>query len=331
VDQADTTGSSKNGGLISSDFKFTNGNEKVVAAAGTLNNGDVLADGSTTDNDVLDATLTGGAVLTSSITNIETINLDVKVAGSGLSLASVSGVDTINVNTNVGIAAALNAVNATNAPLIGLSGSGVLTATAVTLAGKNDSLSVQLNGTTGNAGFTVAATTAGALETLNLESAGDTANTVAIAAGVGLTGLTKTIVTGEADLNARVAHLAVTGQTIDASEHEGELNLVVDRNGAITATTNLTNVSGVDTYTFRDSVAGGDQLVVSGLVDGANVVVESDFNGANSLAIKGAAANTANTLNITLDHATAATNVAIGTGLTIADVETINFISEGGT
>ncbi len=347
ADQADTTGSSKNGGLITSDFKFTSANEKVTAVAGTLNATDVLADGSTTDSDVLDATLTSPFTIAASITNIETINANVKTAAGGLDLVSVSGAKAVNVNTNVGIAAALDNVDATAAPVIGLSGSGVLTVTAQTLAGTTaggnaESLSVKLDGAntsgtgaaTQRAGITLDTLVAGALETLNLESAGDAKNTLVLALDTTPpvpTGITKTVVTGAADLDLLVAHSLITGQTLNAADHEGALNLIVDRNTFTTASTNLTNVSGVDTYTFRDSLAGGDALVASGLVDGANVVLTYGTTGASSLAVRGAAAGSSDSLTLTLDHATASTDVAVATRLTIDDVETVNLISEGGT
>lgn len=347
ADQADTTGSSKNGGLITSDFEFTNANETVTAVAGTLGNTDVLADGSTADADVLNATLTGGATVTPSLTNIETINLDVKVANSGLDLGSVSGTKVINVNTNTGIAAAVASINTAAAPAIVLKGSGVLTATVATLAGTTaggtaESLSVKLDGanTSGTgaaiqrAGLTLDTAVAGALETLNLESAGSAKNTLVLAldaVSVVPTGITKTVVTGATDLDLLTAQSVISGQTLDGSAHTGALNLSVDRNGATTASTNLTNVTGVDTYTFRDSTAGGDALVASGLTDGANVVLTYGTTGASSLAIKGAASSTTNVLNLLVDNATDATDTAVATSLTIADVETVNIKSEGGT
>ncbi|MBS0588496.1 MAG: hypothetical protein JSS37_11225 [Proteobacteria bacterium] len=352
ADQADTTGSFKNGGLVASDFKFTPANETVTASAGTLAGGDVLADSTATDADVLNATLTSGTAVTPSISGIEAINLDVKTSNSGLDLASVAGAKAINVNTNIAIAAQLTNVNTATVPTIGLSGSGVLTVAATTLAGTTaggnaESLSVKLNGanTSGTgvalqrAGLTLDTAVAGALETLNLESAGSAKNTLVLSAAdttsdadvVAPTGISKTVVTGGTDLDLLVANVLITGQTLDASTHTGSLNLFIDRNGAATAASNLTNVKGVDTYTFRDSAAGGDAMVASGLVDGTNVVLTYSTTGASSLAIKGAASSTSNVLNLTLDNAVDATDVAVATSLTINDVETVNIKSEGGT
>lgn len=347
TDQADTTGSSKNGGLITSDFKFSSANETVTAVAGTLTAGDVLADGSTSDADVLNGTLTAAGTIAASITNIETINLDVKTATAGLNLASVSGAKAINVNTNTAIAAALDNVNTANTPTIGLKGSGVLTVNTTSLAGttaggNGESLSVKLDGAntsgsgaaTQRAGLTLDTAVAGALETLNLESAGTAKNTLVLALDTGgtvPTGITKTVVTGAADLDLLTGNVVISGQTLDAAGHTGMLNLSIDRNTVTTGATNLTNVTGVDMYTFRDSSAGGDALVASGLADASTAVLTYGTAGASSLAVKGAASSTTNVLNLTLDHATDATDIAVATSLTVADVETLNIKSEGGT
>lgn len=77
---------------------------------------------------------------------------------------------------------------------------------------------------------------AGALETLNLESAGATKNTLALAldtVGVAPTGISKNRCDRAADLDLLVAHGLINGQTLDASGHTGALNLSVDRNTAL--------------------------------------------------------------------------------------------------
>ncbi|TSE33475.1 beta strand repeat-containing protein [Tepidimonas charontis] len=342
TDYADTISSFKNGGLITSDFKFTSGNETVNAGAGTLNNADALVDGSTTDADVLNATLSSGAVVTpTAIQNIETINLTATVAGSGLSFANVTGTKTVTLTGAAN--STLQSINAKAAPTIEVKNyNKTLTLDVDSLAGTTaggnaESLALKVSGMTASGtvipGITVTTTIAGAgaLETLNLESAGSTKNTVALTAGANVNAVTKTVVTGAADLDLRVAHGLINGQTLDASGHTANLNLVIDRNTAATAVTNLTNVTGVDTYTFRDSAAGGDALVASGLANGSTVILTYGTTGASSLAVKGAASSSTNVLNLTLDHATDATDVAVAASLTIADVETINIKSEGGT
>lgn len=342
-DYADNTSSFKNGGLISSNFKFTTGNETVTANAGTLGNTDALADSSTTDADVLNATLTSGAAATTTIQNIETLNLTSTVANSGLSFAGVTGAKKVTLTGTAN--SQLTNVNATAAPAFEINNySKALTLDVVTLAGTTaagtaESLSVKLSGVAAGGtalapvipALTLTATAAGTLETLNLESAGTAKNTLAVNLGAGANAVAKTVVTGAADLDLMVANAMINGQTLDGAGHTGVLNLIVDRNGATTAVTNLTNVTGADVYTFRDSTAGGDALVASGLASGSTVALTYSTTGASSLAVKGAAAGKADSLTLVLDNAADATNTAVATSLTVTDVETLNIKSEGGT
>jgi hypothetical protein len=345
-DYADSSSSFKNGGLITSDFKFSSGNETVTAGAGTLASNDALVDGSTTDADVLNATLTSGGPLTTSIQNIETLNLTSTIANSGLNFANVLGAKKVTLTGTAN--SQLTNVNATAAPAFEINNYNkavtlnVATLGGTTAAGTAESLTVKASGLT--AGGTVLApviptlnlTSAGAgtLETLNLESAGTTKNTLQLT-GIGagnVNAVAKTVVTGAADLDLLMAHGAINGQTLDAAGHTGVLNLIVDRNGATTAVTNLTNVTGADVYTFRDSTAGGDALVASGLASGSTVALTyTTAGGASSLAVKGAAAGKADSLTLVLDNAADATNTTVASSLTVTDVETLNIKSEGGT
>lgn len=344
-DYADNSSSFKNGGLISSNFKFSANSETVTAGAGTLGNTDALADNSTADADVLNATLISGAAATTIIQNIETLNLTATVAASGLSFANVTGAKNVTLTGTAN--SQLTNVNATAAPAFEINNyNKAVTLDAVTLAGTTaagtaESLSVKLSGVAAGGtalapvipALNLTASAAGTLETLNLESAGTAKNTLAIT-GVGagnVNAVAKTVVTGAADLDLMVANAMINGQTLDGAGHTGVLNLVVDRNGATTAVTNLTNVTGADAYTFRDSTAGGDALVASGLASGSTVALTYSTTGASSLAVKGAAAGKADSLTLVLDNAADATNTAVATSLTVTDVETLNIKSEGGT
>lgn len=312
-----------------------------------MNNNDALIDGSTTDADVLNATLTSGAAATTVIQNIETLNLTANIANSGLDFVNVLGAKTVTL-TGTANSQLIN-VNATgkNAPAFEINNYdkavtlNVTTLAGTTAAGTAESLSVAVSGLTAG-GTTLAPViptlnltsgAAGTLETLNLESAGTTANTLALTGvGVGnVNALAKTVVTGKADLNLLVTQATINGQTLDAADHTGALNLSIDRNGATTAVTNLTNVTDVDIYTFRDSASGGDALVVSGLESGSTVALTYTTTGASSLAVKGAAASKTDSLTLVLDNAADATNTAVATSLTVANVETLNIKSEGGT
>lgn len=342
-DYADSSSSFKNGGLITSDFKFTSGNETVTAGAGTLGNTDALVDGSTTDADVLNATLTSGAAATTTIQNIETLNLTATIANSGLDFANVTGAKKVTLTGTAN--SQLTNVNATAAPAFEINNYNkavaldVLTLVGTTAAGTAESLTIKASGLTAGGTalapviptLTLTATAAGTLETLNLESAGTAKNTLAVNLGAGANAVAKTVVTGAADLDLMVANAMINGQTLDGAGHTGVLNLIVDRNGATTAVTNLTNVTGADVYTFRDSVAAGDALVASGLASGSTVALTYSTTGASSLAVKGAAAGKADSLTLVLDNAADATNTTVATSLTVTDVETLNIKSEGGT
>jgi hypothetical protein len=337
-DYADTTSSFKNGGLLTSDFKFSSGNDTVNAGAGTLGNTDALIDGSTADSDTLNATLTSGAAATPTIQNIEKINLTMSIANSGLDFANITGVKAISVTgTANGV---VNNLDLTKETALAVNSySKALTVQAATLAGTTalstaETLGVTVSGTTEDSSLTIASATAGTenLESLTITSSGTAANILTLVNGANTDNIDTIAIAGSADLDLRVASTVISGNTLTAAGHTGALTLTVDRNGSVSSTTNLGNVSGVDNYVFRDSVAGGDNLVVSNIADGSNVTLATAFAGTDSITVKGAAAKTDNTLNVTIDNETDLTDTTIGgTSLTIANIETISFTSAGAT
>ncbi len=66
----------------------------------TLQSNDVLLDTTTTDSDILNATVTGSTVK-AKIQNIETINVTGEYVTTGLDLTSVSGTKTLNLDTKI--------------------------------------------------------------------------------------------------------------------------------------------------------------------------------------------------------------------------------------
>lgn len=339
ADQADTTGSSKNGGLITSDFKFTSSNETVTAVAGTLAAGDVLSDGSTTDSDVMNATITAGGATAVSVSNIENINLDVKTATGGLDMTSVTGAKIVSVNTNTGIAAQLTNIAPATAPVIELKGSGVLTANFTTFAGTTaagtaESASFKLNGATVSganvAGLTLTATAAGTLETLNIESAGSVKNTVALtSANV----IAKAVVTGGADLEVRSTAGTLNGVELVGSGHTGVLTVNADFDGgAAVVGLNAEKYTGVDAYVITDTKATGGATGVGlfNITSGSSVRLADDIDAASIITVAGSAASTADSVNLLLQNrATTATDIDVVGGLTINNVESIKITSSG--
>lgn len=97
ADYADAANSFHN--EIADIFKFTNGNDIVEASNITLGSGDTLMDGSTADNDSLNFTLTDSFNVPAGVTisNVETISLDVAAASKTFSLGSgtISGLKNI--------------------------------------------------------------------------------------------------------------------------------------------------------------------------------------------------------------------------------------------
>lgn len=335
IDLAGTTSASNSG--IASDFRFTSGNEKIEAGPGTLQGTDVLLDASTTDNDVLNATLTGASGQFTA-QNIETINANFVNAVANLQLGNVTGTNTVNVSgSTAGLVSGLNAQGA--APTVGVNGyTNTLTVQAQTFAGtaaNNNAETLNLSvagaswGTTAatQTNIIVAGAINGTLETLNITSTGNTANTFGLAAGAG-DSFGAINVKGTTDASIRVATATVTGITVDASGNAGVTTLDIDRNDAGTASTNLTNVKGVEQIVFRDSTAGGDALVATNVASGTELTAVSSFAANGVVSVFGAASVADDVLKLTLDHATANTAVVIG-GLDVQNVSTLNLVSNG--
>lgn len=344
-DYADATSSLRNGGLLPSDFKFTSANETVEGPPGTLTGVDTLIDPSTSDNDTLKATLISGFAVAPTLQNIENIVLTIGSTGSGLDLSFVSGTKSITVTGSFD--GEITSIDGTKAPTITLKDynktlTAVLTTAAgTTAAGNAESLKLVLDGTGSKAKLTLdTANASGALESLSIESAGAVKNTLQLTLadvnsdGFVINAINKTTITGSADLDLKVGHAVINGQEMDASGMTGKFSLTVDRNGAGTATTNLTNVKGYQTLAVIDSTAGGDSLLLTGVQTGSTVVVANAFAAADaSIAVKGAAARTNDVLTLVIQPTKAGTDIDVnGTNkFTIEDVETLVIKSEGGT
>ena len=330
-------GSSASNSGLASTFRFSANNETVTAGLGTLATADTLLDSTTTDFDVLNATLTGASGQFTA-QNIETINGTMSAGTPILELDNVSGINNVGVSGTV--AGQVDGFNAqVSQPTISLNGyTNTLTVLPTTFAGTSaagtaETLNLAVSGATfGSSAATRTTITidgtggAGTAETVNIASNGDAANTFALGTANAAT-LGTVNITGAQDATARVTHGDITGVTVAAGTNTGNTTLLIDRNGNGTTATNLANVSGVDTITFRDSTAGTDSLVASGVADGANLASTSVFT-ATTLTVTGAAGNSANTINLGLDHSSANTAVTLGT-LTAQNVETLAIASNG--
>ena len=339
TDVADTVSATR--GTLNSTFKFTSGNDTINASIGTLGSADVLLDNSTTDADVINATLNGDpGEFTAQ--NIETIAVNAAAGSPVVDMTKVYGTKAVTVSGNV--AATVKDMDSSIAGLtISTSDySKKLTITPNTLGGTTalgtaETVNVKVSGATFTG--TTAATQssieisgaggAGTLEVLNITSDGSAVNTFGLTtASSGALGTVNLL--GGADATVRIVHADITGVTIAGASNTANTTLVIDRNSAGTTPTNLGNVSGIDKIQFRDSTVGTDAYVANGLASGSSVELISTFSGitGNALDVAGSATGTADTLTLTLDHATANTIVAGGT-VNMQDIETVNLASKG--
>lgn len=324
------------GSLVDS-FRFTSGNETVSAGISTLTSGDIFIDSSTTDADVLNATLnaSSGAFTAQ---NIETINATMGAGSAALDMTNVLGTKAVNVNGNVAgtvtnfNAQAAGTTYATNAytKQLTLSPLKLDGTTALTTAE-----TVNLTVTDASFGTTTAtrsvvtisgAVNAGQLETLNITSAGTAGNVFQLNTASSAT-LGAVNLLGTAATTVRVSHADVTGVNVAGAENTGDTVLRIDRNSAGTTPTASQNFSGLDKVQVSDSSGTDDAMNLSSIFNGATIEALNSFTN-STITVAGAAASTTNTLTVNLDHGTASTSVALGT-LNVQDVETLSIASLG--
>lgn len=221
----------------------TAGDDIINSASGTLNNGDVIVDSTTTDNDVLNATFRAAditAAATPTISGVENINVMVdafagtaatfdadKVSGATITVSSTkTGFDGQAGVANVGANNATAGEGVTDFTVTGLSSGTVdlgsaTTASVATATGATNSANVIVNGN-------VNSYTQAAVRDLNLNVTADA--TVNVGA-TGIASVTNTYITGEGDLVLRGAAANFDTKRID-NNGEGKLTVRVDNNAA---------------------------------------------------------------------------------------------------
>lgn len=232
-----------------------------VATNTSYNLGDKIVDGSTTDNDTLELTLTGTtASPLVTVTNIETVKLNNTGAGANTFNANlVSGVKTVVANVATAGHTQTIAGLASLSTAVELQGKGNLTATTTaSLTGTADTVSVNLNGagTSATTRSTVTVSNTNAIEGVKIAATG--ANFVDLDAGTA----NKTItVTGAGSLDLQGAAAALTGDatnnalTINASAATGKQTYNLGA-GAIT----VTGGSADDTFKFGTTLGSTDVI-----------------------------------------------------------------------
>lgn len=235
-DIADTVQSGRGGPnwLPDTGFKFTGANETVEAAHGTLNPLDSLMDGSTTDDDVLNATVNGnlGTVNPGTVANIENVNVNVANGTGTLALTNFTGVKNLTVTGSVAAAGIL---------INGFANSGVST---IDVAGLTS---------TDNVGFDVSV--ADALAHQDITVVGGNLNQLVI-----LGNGDNVITTGSGDDNIQVG---IGNNTIDAGDGKNVVFITTDGDATTVDGNNVvTTGSGVDVVTVNgdgdNSISTGD-------------------------------------------------------------------------
>ncbi|MDD3477184.1 MAG: hypothetical protein PHI38_09975, partial [Sulfurimonas sp.] len=85
---------------------------------GSLQNDDLVLDNSTTDKDILNASVNSDAI-SARIQNVETMNIQGEYVKTGFDLTNVSGTENLNLSTKIaGGVATVTAVNSLNAETI---------------------------------------------------------------------------------------------------------------------------------------------------------------------------------------------------------------------
>lgn len=340
TDVAGTTSSSQSGVSTSDSFKFSANNETIEALTASIQAADTLLDLTATgDNDQLNITATGTMnALTAA--NIETANINFAAGTPTAVFTNFSGLDTVTVTGTVAgtvtdaNAAATSVTDITRIVTIddstGLGG----TAAAANAEVINLTVSGLSHGSTTatQSGITLTAANTGAnetLETLNITSSGTAANDFTLNAADADVVLDTVNLLGTADLSVRIAHAEVTGVTVAGGVNTGATNLIVDRAGATTTATNVTNVTGVDTITVKDSTApavGGDGGSLTGLTSGQSIAILDDLNSSTFTFVQ--VTGSSDSATITLDNETASTDTDVA-AIDVQNVETLTINSNG--
>lgn len=315
---------------------LSSGNDTITGGAGLLNANDILVDGSTTDNDVLNGQLVG-AITPTNWTNIETLNFEMlgDTTGftntTGVSLAGATGYRTIGVSganrtAHLDDVRSGTTVNVNSSMTVGVD---MLTDLAA------DTLTVNLNGVTGgtlnvNGG-------ANNINQLTINS-NTSANTATIAMDAGQFGTAATdqlTIGGSQNLTLTAADTALTAQRINATTNTGVVTLSSNTAGAAIINANL--MTGVDGFTFATSAntvtlqnlannAGGTAVNLSAAVTTLNLSAREAGGVVNVTA-----SNDIDNVTVNAGSASLATiNLNTGTGTNFTGGLTVDLATIGG-
>jgi len=342
---ADTAGTtSAANGTISSTFRFTDGgNEIVTADIGTIQGTDVLLDGSSTDNDVMN--ITANAVLgTFTANRIEKFVVDAAAGTPDFDTTNITNFNAIDVKGNVALDIIdLNAQS--KQPTIKLVDyTRVVTINTLQLSGTTtastaETVNLEVSGTSyGTTAATRSGVTltsdggSGTLETLNITSSGTAANEFFLTSATGSnTDLDTVNFLGATDLTTRVNAVDVSGYTLTATAATGNQTLKIDNTGRGTTATNANLFTGFDNIVMYDSASPattGDGASLTGLTSGQKLTFEDDFNAA-TLTFKSVTGSD-DSATVVLDNETASVDIDVAS-MDIQNVENVTIQSSGKT
>lgn len=305
------------------------------SAIDSLQSNDLVVDGSTTDADVMNATVTVNNAAPT-ISNIETVNLNAKYGTAGLALTNVTGTKVLNVSSDViagsatftGAAANKVASVVAGNNISSLSVTALSSGTAGTLtveggsstssltangSGGSDTFDVKvgmsgstlnLNGGTGTdvynvtlAGGSTTITGNTANETVNLVSSG-AANTVTVNTNLTAVGATPGTVgvTGDQDLLLKATTAQLSKVTVTDGLTSGSLNVEIS---GTTSGDDLSKVA-ADQIELK-AVTATDTLIFAN-----NANVKLSQNNANALDLK--SVSTSDSLNLVLNGTASVTD-----------------------
>jgi hypothetical protein len=245
------------GGAGDDTFDATATNEGGVANVQTLGATDTLDGGDGTDTMVLEYSVDTTPLAISNIEHLKMTDIDAAANTEVMNLVNVTGMSELSVIGNTRLADLDNVANIVTLNLTNTTGGANIDYAAAAVAGTADAQTVNVQSTTAGT-----LTLDAGIESLTVNSAGGTANTLAAIAGTGVGSLT---ITGSAGLTI-TGSLPTGVLTVDGSAATGILSLA--QTGAVVS--NITTGSGNDvidlsgnfvdgtTAATRDTVAAGD-------------------------------------------------------------------------
>lgn len=310
------------------------GNDTVDGSTvvNSLNTGDIIVDGYSTDADVLNATFT--TAITPSITNVETVNLTDTYGGNVFTASGISG-GKIVLGSTSGFNGVISSVD--GAKITSVQGGDTITsldvrdisnnavivqnkATTITLDGKTadtDAATINLSGTA----LSLAAGTDD-IKTLNLKTSG-TASTVTLATSVLQDSAASIAVSGDATVTLKAASADITNAATGlgagiSKAMTGTAKLNVNINATVAADADLTKVA-ADAFEISVATMGANAVTFAAGTT-ALTLSKNVITGAGGFVAYGSAAT--DTLNLT--------ETVANTNLVTKGYETVNLTNSTG-